>query len=200
MRGPPRLRKGPARHIRTPIAGPPSSSYLSPMTPAAAASVEKLAPPLHFDAVVTPHRSLSRKGFIIVMSLVAGVNFAAGLLFLLHGAWPVFGFCGLDVALVYWAFRANYRAARAHETVQMSDDELRVRRVDRKGRARAWSFQPYWVRLELHEYPDESTELFLVSHGKALEVAHVLSPAERLDFARELRAALRSLKERPPAQ
>ena len=31
--------------------------------------------------------------------------------FLLLGAWPVFGFFGLDVLLLYLAFRANYRAA-----------------------------------------------------------------------------------------
>ena len=27
------------------------------------------------------------------------------MMFLLAGAWPVFGFFGLDVLLVYWAFR-----------------------------------------------------------------------------------------------
>ncbi|HEY4344058.1 MAG TPA: DUF2244 domain-containing protein [Parvibaculum sp.] len=158
------------------------------------ASAEKLDGPLHFNAVVTPHRSLNRKGFIILMSVMIAVNFTAGMIFLLKGAWPIFGFCGLDVALVWWAFRANYRAARAHETVQLSDDELRIRRVDQRGRARAFSFQPYWVRLELVENPDESTNLYLRSHGKSLELAHVLSPPERRQFARALQAALRDLK------
>lgn len=178
--------------------GPRIESYLFPMTrePATPGPVtaEKLGGPLHFDAVLTPHRSLSRKGFLILMAVVVAVNFAAGMIFLLKGAWPVFGFCGLDVALVYWAFRANYRAARAHETVQLSDDELRIRRVDQKGHARAWSFQPYWVRLELVEYPDETKDVYLVSHGRALEVAHCLSPAERIDFAKALNRALVELK------
>ncbi|HUD53076.1 DUF2244 domain-containing protein, partial [Parvibaculum sp.] len=96
--------------------------------------------------------------------------------------------------LVYWAFHANYRAARAHETVQLSDNELRVRHVDQKGRARAWSFQPYWVRLETVEHPDETKDIYLVSHGKALEIAHCLSPAERIDFAKALNRALIELK------
>jgi uncharacterized membrane protein len=155
----------------------------------------KLEGPLHFNAVLTPYRSLSPKGFLILMSAVVAVNFAAGMIFLLKGAWPVFGFCGLDVALVYWAFRANYRAARAHETVQLTDEELLIRRVDQKGRARGWSFQPYWVRVELVEHPDESKDVYLVSHGKALEIAHDLSQPERLDFARALSRALRKLKE-----
>lgn len=164
------------------------------MAPRPLATPEKLEGPLHFDAVLTPHRSLGRKGFLILMGAVVAVNFAAGMLFLLKGAWPVFGFCGLDVALVYWAFRANYRDARAHETVQFSDEELRIRRVDRKGRTRAWSFQPYWVRLELVMHPDETKDVYLVSHGKALEIAHCLSPAERIDFAKALNRALGDLK------
>lgn len=178
------------------LAALPPAPYFFCMAPS---SGEKLPPPLRFDAILTPHRSLSRKGFVIVMSVVAAVNFFAGMLFLAEGAWPVFGFCGLEVALVYWAFRANYRAGRAHETVQLSDDELRVRRVDRRGRARGWSFQPYWVRLDLRRNPDESTGLYLVSHGRSLELAHMLSPAERLDFARALHAALGHLKSAPRA-
>lgn len=154
--------------------------------------------PLHFNAVVTPHRSLGRKGFIILMSVMVAVNFTAGMIFLLKGAWPIFAFCGLDVALVWWAFRANYRAARAHETVQLSDDELLIRRVDQRGRARSLSFQPYWVRLELVENPDESTELYLRSHGKSFELARMLSPPERQQFAQSLQAALRKLKASPP--
>ncbi|MEQ8282360.1 MAG: DUF2244 domain-containing protein [Parvibaculum sp.] len=158
-----------------------------------------LAPPLHFNALLTPHRSLSRKGFFIVMGIVAAVNFTAGAIFMAKGAWPVFGFCGLEVLLVWWAFRANYRAARAHETVQLSDGELRVRRVDAKGRARAFSFQPYWVRLALKENPDKSTHLHLLSHGQALEIASFLSPPERQDFARALEAALAAQKAARPA-
>lgn len=157
----------------------------------------KLAPPLHFDAVVSPHRSLGRKGFIVLMSVLIAVNFTAGMIFLLKGAWPIFGFCGLDVALVYWAFKANYRAARAHETVQLSDDELLIRRVDQRGNARSFSFQPYWVRLELVENPDDSTNLYLRSHGKSLELARMLSPPERREFAQALQKALGKLRASP---
>ncbi|MGB3809049.1 MAG: DUF2244 domain-containing protein [Parvibaculum sp.] len=159
----------------------------------------KLEGPLHFDAVVTPHRSLSRKGFLILMSILAAVNFVAGMIFLIEGAWPIVGFCIADVVLVYWAFRTNYRAARAYETVQLSDNELRIRRVDQRGHARSFSFQPYWVRLELVENPDESTNLFLRSHGRSFEIANVLSPPERRDFMRALRAALDKMKAAPLA-
>ena len=136
---------------------------------AASALAAPKAPGVLFDAMLTPHRSLNRRGFIILMSLVAGVSFIAGMAFLLMGAWPVFGFFGLDVALIYLAFRLNYRAARAHETVQLSANELRVRSVSARGEVRGWSFQPYWVRVSCETgpegVPDEDSQVVLASHG-----------------------------------
>jgi uncharacterized membrane protein len=167
---------------------------------AANRTAEPLLPPLHFDAVILPHRSLSMRGFVILIGVVAAVNFTAGAYFMARGAWPVLGFCGLEVLAVWWAFRANYRAARAHETVQLSDDELRIRRVDAKGRAEVLSFKPYWVRLSLSKLPDESTRLHVVSHGREVELASQLSPAERADFARALDTALTKLRTGLPPQ
>lgn len=153
-----------------------------------------LAPPLHFDAVLTPHRSLSRKGFVIMMTLVAVVSFIAGVAFLLMGAWPVFGFFGLDVALIYGAFKLNYRAGRVHETVQLSDGELKVRRVAPNGATRAWSFQPYWVRVVTEEQRADDVGLYLVSHGRRLRIGAFLAPEERRDFADALRRALEAAR------
>jgi len=158
------------------------------------AATTPLEAPLHFNALLTPHRSLGRTGFIALMSVLIAVNFAAGMVFLLKGAWPIFGFCGLDVLLVWWAFRANYRAGRAYETVQLSDAELRVRRVDPKGNVAAWSFQPYWAQLIREAHADGSVSIWLKSHGRALELAHCLSVPERLDFAAALGTALDRLR------
>src|ERR1700756_4179306 len=88
-------------------------------------------PPL-FSAVVTPHRSLSASGFLIVMAAIGGLSFAAGLTFLILGAWPVFGFFGLDVLLVYLAFRINYRTARAYEEVTVTAAGLTVIKVNHR--------------------------------------------------------------------
>jgi uncharacterized membrane protein len=106
------------------------------------------------------------------------------------GAWPVLGFFGLDVLAIWWAFRANYHAARVCETVDLGDDALVVRRYDKAGRVREWSFQPYWLRVEIEENEDMVGSLHLVSHGRRLVVGDFLSGAERRDFARALRQAL----------
>jgi uncharacterized membrane protein len=154
--------------------------------------------PAIFSAVVTPHRSLNRAGFLIVMAAVSAVSFVAGTVFLLLGAWPVFGFFGLDVVLVYWAFRANYRAAAAYEEVIVTSSELRVRKVTHRGRASEWSFNPLWVRLERDDHEDFGLQgLFVVSRGQRLPVASVLSPQEKESFAAALTAAIGEARRGP---
>src|SRR4249920_138936 len=86
-----------------------------------------------FSALLTPHRSLNRTGFLVVMAFVCVVSFAAGLAFLLMGAWPVLGFFGLDVLAIYWAFRINFRHARAREEIRVTPSELRLRRISHRG-------------------------------------------------------------------
>ena len=92
--------------------------------------------PTIFSATLTPHRSLGRVGFLILMVLFGLASFITGMLFLVLGAWPVFGFFGLDVLLLYWAFRLNYRHAEAYEQVTVTCSKLRVRKVSHLGRAR----------------------------------------------------------------
>ena len=100
-----------------------------------------------FRAVLVPHRSLSPTGFLILMSLLGGVSFVAGMAFLLAGAWPVFGFFGLDVLVVYIAFKLNYRAGRRYETVEVDPAALTVTRVEPSGRAQAFRFETWEGQL-----------------------------------------------------
>jgi len=159
--------------------------------PAAAGQRDEAAPVL-FDAILTPHRSLSLLGFAILMAVVAGVNVGLGVAFMLRGAWPIFGFCGLDVLLFYVMFRLNYRSARMFERVRLLPDELIVERHDARGRKESWSFQPYWLRIAIDDPPEHHSQLVLSSHGRALAVGSFLTPGERFDLAQSLRSALQS--------
>src|SRR3977135_699572 len=93
----------------------------------------ELPQPELFSALLTPHRSLSRTGFLVLMGFVTVVSFAAGVAFWLMGAWPVFGFFGLAVLAGTWAFRINFRHGEATEEIRMTHSELRVRRVSHRG-------------------------------------------------------------------
>ena len=151
-----------------------------------------------FAATITPHRSLSRTGFIAVMCAIGGVSFVGGVVFLIAGAWPVTGFLGLDVLLVYWAFRANYRAARAYETVTVTASELVVRHVSHRGHKTQMSFNPLWVKLERESDPEfNAGKLYLVSRSRKLAIAGFLSPREKDAFAGALRAALHEARRGP---
>ena len=156
-----------------------------------------LEPPL-FSAIITPYRSLSGTGFVLVMLLIGGTSFAGGLFFFLIGAWPVVGFLGLDVLLVYWAFRANYRAATAFEEVTVTASELRLRRVSHRGEVSEWTLNPLWTRLARETHDDFGLlRLFLVSRGRKVPVAGFLSPKEKESFAAALAAALGEARRGP---
>ena len=148
-----------------------------------------------FAATLEPHRSLSPRGFVILMSAIAGVAFGAGLAFALVGAWPVFGFFGLDVLLIYVAFKASYRSGRMHETLRLTENALTVERVGPGRRHRSWRFQPYWLRVEMDDPPEHESQLTLASHGRRLVVGAFLTPEERLELAKALGAALARLKQ-----
>jgi uncharacterized membrane protein len=157
-----------------------------------------LAEPAIFSAVITPHRSLGSTGFVILMLAIGGLSFISGMVFLLLGAWPVFGFLGLDVLLVYVAFRANFRAARAYEEVTVRPSELTVRKVSHHGRVREWTLNPLWVQLDRIVHEEFGIErLFLVSRGRRLTIAAFLGPDEKASFARALSNALGEAKRGP---
>ncbi len=154
--------------------------------------------PAIFAAVLTPHRSLSPTGFLIFMLVLGGLSFVSGMVFLMHGAWPIFGFFGLDVLLVYWAFRVNYRTAYAYEEVTVTASELRLRKVSHHGRVNEWTLNPLWVRLEREEHEEFGIErLYLVSRGARLSIGSFLGPGEKASFAKALSAALGEAKRGP---
>lgn len=124
------------------------------------------------------------------MGAISAISFGTGLMFFLMGAWPVMGFMGLDVLLVYIAFRINFRALRVYETVDLSPEALTVTRVAPTGRSQSWRFNPYWVRLSLDERVGRTSELSLASHGQRLVFGSFLTDPEREDFAAALREAL----------
>ena len=148
--------------------------------------------PRIFSATLTPYRSLGPTGFLILMSCLGAASFATGVVFILLGAWPVFGFLGLDVFLVYVAFRANYRAANAYEEVTVTASELTVRKVTPRGRVRQeWTANPLWVRLQQDIHEEFGVErLFLISRGERLAIAGFLGPEEKKSFAQALSQAL----------
>jgi uncharacterized membrane protein len=148
------------------------------------------AKPGEFHAVLRPHRSLGPAGFLILMLALSAVSFVTGVFFVVAGAWPVLGFFGLDVALVYIAFRLNYRSGRLYETVDLTPAQLTVTRVHPSGRREQFQCNPYWARVRLAQWPDGRTLLSIAAQGREHAFGRFLTDDERHDLASALREAL----------
>lgn len=152
-------------------------------------STAALATPF-FERVLAPHRSLPSHGFHLVMAVLALISLAVGIGFVAIGAWPVCGFFGLDVGLIYLAFRLNYRSARRSERLRLAGDAFTVERISVHGNRRSWRFPAFWVRVVLEERALDTNRLYLASHGRFLAVGDFLAPAARRELAAAIREAL----------
>lgn len=157
--------------------------------------------PMLFSARLVPHRSLSGNGFLLLLGFFGVVSFVAGIAFTLMGAWPVMGFFGLDVLAIFFAFRINYRRARACEDILVTPSQLRVRQVSHRGAVSEWVLNPLWVKLD-RIAPDEFgiAQLDLVSSGRRVSIASCLGAEEKLSFANALSAALAAARRGIPIQ
>ncbi|RFB79022.1 DUF2244 domain-containing protein [Methylovirgula sp. 4M-Z18] len=156
--------------------------------------MELLSDPLQkeiFSRTIHPHRSMSWKGVKILLCCVGFASAFVSLPFFLLGAWPVVGFLGLDVLLLYFAFKLNFKAARAYELITLNPLELQLAKVSAKGARQEWRFNPVWVRLRREEHEEFGVQrLELISRGTSVEVAGFLGPDAKADFARDLNRAL----------
>lgn len=143
-----------------------------------------------FRAVLHPYRSLSRHAFLILMAFITIISLGTGIAFYILGAWPVLGFCGLDVLAIYAAFKINYRSGKCYELIELSSELLKITRVNPSGKSLSFDFNPYWVRVLIKEWPDGSSKLKLVLHGREFEIGHYLNTDEKKDFAKALEGAL----------
>jgi uncharacterized membrane protein len=147
------------------------------------------------DAVLKPSPALPPRALLLILAVVASLNLAFGVAFLLKGAWPVTPFMGADVALLAWAFRASRIAADREEHLTLTPSLLTVTSRPVQTERPDVHFNPYWVRMEMAEIPGRASQLMLWSHGKGVKIGTFLAPGERATFAVRLNEALRQAKD-----
>lgn len=144
-----------------------------------------------FEAQLRPYRSLGRTGFILVLLTFAAGWLVVGGIALSRGAWPVFGYCGLDLLLVYGAFKLNYRSARAREELRLSRVELQIRQFAPSGRMREHLFNPFWTRFRVARHEEIGiTSMKVEGQGQSVQVGSFLNPDDRESFASAFSRAL----------
>ncbi|HTK36049.1 MAG TPA: DUF2244 domain-containing protein [Caulobacteraceae bacterium] len=141
---------------------------------------------LYMDAVITPNRSLSKRGFAILMGAMVGYNLVIALFMLVIGAFPVPIFLGLDVLGVGLAFHVSNRRARRAERVRVSAERIEVERQSRT----VWRSPTAFTSVALEDAGDPHARVELRLSGRSITVGDRLSPAERAGFADALNRAI----------
>lgn len=144
----------------------------------------------YMDAVITPNRSLSERGFIILISVVTLANCCSAAVFIYMGAVFVPFFLALDVLAVFVAFIVSFRAARQVERVQVTAREIVVTYEAPKWSRVVWESPTAFTRVAVETDDDRTVGLRLALSGKEVAVAQALSPRERGEFAKALQDAI----------
>jgi uncharacterized membrane protein len=143
-----------------------------------------------FEALLYPRRSLGRRGYMILTIGTAVIIGGYALVFLLLGAWPIFGFLGGEWFLFWYLFTHHHRGNARSERIRLYADHLVFERRDAKGAVVVERLQPYWLNVILERADEPDNALYLRSHGRSFQVGDFLSPDERRDLARELKDVL----------
>ena len=131
---------------------------------------------IRFSKVLRPHRSSSERALKILTYFILFLFGPTMLLFLLMGAWPVFGFMGAEVIGLLFALHINHKHGSAFEAITITDREFRFSRVDHWGKRKHWTFQPQWLQVR---YDQPSKQLIAGTHGKRIVIGKFLTEDER---------------------
>lgn len=156
---------------------------------------------VRWSTVLRPHRSANHTPLMLIAVVLIGGTIIGSVALSAIGAWPVFVFLGFDLLLLYLAVRLNLRRARAFERLTLTDEELRIERVDPWGRHRQWSVPPHWLRVVVVGAEDGLTPCVeLHTHGRVWTIATFLHPTEQETLAGDIRTAVAGLKTLPGDQ
>ncbi len=149
---------------------------------------------IFLNETIIPYRSLSKKAFRNLMFIVCFIFFSIGLLFWYIGAWPVFGFLGLDVFLLYWAFKINYKSGEIFESLRLIKKKLLITRSFPSGKKQTWHLDPYWAKIELHAPDRYQNQLVIRSKEKVVLIGSFLNENDKVKLNKKICDALRSYK------
>jgi uncharacterized membrane protein len=153
-------------------------------------SFKAMAEPFYMDAEIRPNRSLSERGFIVLIGVVTAANCASAAVFVAMGATFVPIFLGIDLLAVIAAFLASFHAAKRIERVQVTSREVRVTQETSKASRLIWESPTAFTRVQVERDEGRTIGLKLALSDRELPVAVALSPLERAEFAKALQRAI----------
>ena len=157
-------------------------------------STKTQARPL-FAARLTPHRSLTTRGYRWVIALACIMATIPALVFFSMGAWPIVGFLGIDLLAIWWALSSSMRAGKEFEEVTLWPDELEVKQVGANGKSQLTRFNPFSVKLVIdRDFNERVTGLHLRTKDADMVLGAFLSTDEKSSFAKVFGTALKKAR------
>jgi len=102
---------------------------------------------------------------------------------------------GLDFLLIFWAFKVNYRSAKAYEDVEVSREHVMLRKVTAKGQETKFEFPQFGTRFEIDRHEEIGiTKMRLANRKRNVELGYFLNPQDRETFAHAFSRALSRAK------
>ncbi|THD74304.1 MAG: DUF2244 domain-containing protein [Phenylobacterium sp.] len=146
--------------------------------------------PFYMDAEIRPNRSLSERGFIVLIAVVTIANCASAAVFVAMGATFVPIFLGIDMIAVVAAFLVSFAAAKRVERVQVTSRDVRVTQETPRWSRVIWESPTAFTRVQVEREENRTVGLKLALSGRVLPLAVALSPRERAEFATALERAI----------
>ena len=117
-----------------------------------------------------------------------------GISFYVLGAWPVLGFMGFEILLIYIAFKILFYKNKFYEHIILDNEKLNILFKKKNKIIKKIELEPTWVQVKIEKIYENEDTLILSSHGKKIILANYLIPEERLKLAGKIKSGLREWK------
>ena len=144
-----------------------------------------------YSITLKPYRSLNKIGFITMMVVLSGFSFITGIIFMKKGAWPVFGFFGLDILLVYIFFRLSYKSGKEFEVINLTKKKLIIKKYKEKKIIKTYILDANWVKIQIQNPLEHSSKLQVSSKNKSIIIGSFLRLDEKIEVLQNIENALR---------
>ena len=144
-----------------------------------------------YEITLYPYRSLNKLGFFILMFVLAFISFVAGIIFMLKGAWPVFGFFGLDVLLVYIFFKINFKSGKKKEVITLTKNKLIIKIYNSEKTFKTFKLDSNWLKINLIKLKNHTSKLQISSKNKSIIIGSFLRHQEKIEVIYSLEKALK---------
>ena len=148
----------------------------------------------YLDIKVYPNQSLTYKGLFFLMLFITIPASYIGISFYFMGAWPVLGFMGLEIILIYIAFKILFKRSESYEHILLDRTKLKIFYNNKNKTLKEIELEPTWLQVKIEDIYKNKGVLTLSSHGKKIVLGNFLVPEERLKLAKEIRYGLNEWK------